>query len=45
MDFVEKGFFDFLKKSSKTGDRITAISDIQNNEECVSFHLGGGKFI
>ena len=29
-----------FKKSSKTGDRFTAISDLQNKEERVYFKLG-----
>ena len=32
-----------LKTSSKTGDRVTAISDLQNNEEHVLFS-GSQKF-
>ena len=31
---------EILKKSSKTGDRSTAISDLQNNEEHVLFQAG-----
>ena len=31
-----------LKKSSKTGDRFAAISDLQNNEERVLFQTGNG---
>ena len=29
-----------LKKSPKTGDRLTVISDVQNNLKCVSFQPG-----
>ena len=39
-DFEEKGKSEILKKSSKTGDRFTAISDLQNNEERALFHAG-----
>ena len=31
---------EILKKLSKTGDRFTAISDLQNNEEHVLFLAG-----
>ena len=31
---------EILKKSSKTGDRFTAISDLKNNEEHVLFRAG-----
>ena len=31
---------EILKKSSKTGDRFSAISDLQNNEERVLFQAG-----
>ena len=31
---------EILKKSSKTGDKFTAISDLQNNEERVLFQVG-----
>ena len=31
---------EILEKSSKTGDQFVAISDIPNNEECVSFQAG-----
>ena len=31
---------EILKMSSKTGDRFTAVSDLQNNEECVLFQTG-----
>ena len=31
---------DILKKSSKTRDQFTAISDLQNNEERVLFQAG-----
>ena len=31
---------EILKKSSKTGDRFTAISDLQNNEEHVLYQAG-----
>ena len=31
-DFEAKGTPEILKKSSKTGDQFTAISNIQNNE-------------
>ena len=36
---------EILKKSSKTGDRFTAISDLQNNVEHVSFRLGIGNSV
>ncbi len=39
-DFKEKDMSEILKKSSKTGDRYTAISNLQNNEERVSFQPG-----
>ena len=39
-DFEEKGMSEILKKSSKTGDRFTVISDLQNNEERVWFQPG-----
>ena len=35
-----KDLLDFFKYSSKTGDRFTAISGSQTNEDRVSFHLG-----
>ena len=52
-DFEEKGIPEILKKSSKTGDRFTVISDLQNNEEHALFRAGNrqvsqkflGKFI
>ena len=31
---------EILKKSSKTGDQFTAISDLQNNMERVLFQAG-----
>ena len=31
---------EILKESSKTGDRFTAISDVQNDEERVLFQDG-----
>ena len=31
---------EILKKSSKTGDRFSAISDLQNNEERVLVQAG-----
>ena len=31
---------EIFKMSSKTGDRFTAISDLQNKEECVLFQTG-----
>ena len=40
---MEKGLLAFLKKSSKTVDRFTAISDLQNYEEPLSFTEGLGK--
>ena len=40
---MENGFFDFVKKSSKTGDRFTTVPDLQNNEERVSFDPGNRK--
>ena len=36
---------EILKKSSKTGDRFTAISDLQNNVERVYFKLGIGNSV
>ena len=42
---MEKDLLDVLKNSSKTGGRFTTISDIQDNEECVSFHPGIRKRI
>ena len=39
------GLLDLLKKWSRTGDRFTTISDLQNNEEDVSFYPGKRKFI
>ena len=36
-DIEENGMPEILKKLSKTGDRFTDISDLQNNEECVLF--------
>ena len=35
----------FYQKSSKTGDRFTTISDLQNNEECVLFQAGNRQLI
>ena len=32
-----------LKKSSKTGDQFTAISDLQNYEERVLFQAGNSQ--
>ena len=42
---MEKGLrlLDFFKRSSKTRDRFTAISDLQNNDNRVSFHSGNRK--
>ena len=37
MYFEEKDMREILKESSKTGDRFTAILDLQNNEERVLF--------
>ena len=37
---MENNLLDFLKNSSKTRDRFAAISDLQDNEETVSFHPG-----
>ena len=31
---------EIFKKSSKAGDRLTATSDLQNNEERVLFQAG-----
>ena len=31
---------EILKKSSKTGDRFTSTSGLQNNVECVLFQAG-----
>ena len=42
-DFEEKSKSEILKKSSKTGDRFTAIPDIQNNEERVLFQAGNSQ--
>ena len=39
-DFEGKGMPEILKKLSKTGDRFTAISDLQSNEEHVLFRAG-----
>ena len=39
----QKGMLDFLKKLSKKGHQFTAILDLQNNEEGVSFHPGKGN--
>ena len=39
-DFEEKGMPEILKKSSKTGDRFAATSDLQNNVERVLFQAG-----
>ena len=39
-DFEAKGMQEILKQSSKTGHRFTAISNLQNNEERVSFQTG-----
>ena len=36
-EFEKKGMREILKKSSKTGDRFTAVSDLKNNEERVLF--------
>ena len=36
---------EILKKSSKTGDQFTAISDLQNNEEHVLFQAGNGHSV
>ena len=35
---------EIFKKSAKTGDRFTAGSDLQNNEEHVSFQACDGQF-
>ena len=37
------GMPEILKKSSNTGDRFTAISDLQNNVERVYFRVGIGN--
>ena len=42
---MEKVLFDFLTKSSKIGDQFTTISDLQNNEERISFDAGNRKLI
>ena len=39
-DFEEKGMPDILKKSSKTQDRFTSISDLQKNVDGVLFQAG-----
>ena len=39
-DYEAKSKLEILKKSSKTGDRLTAISDLQDNEERVLFRAG-----
>ena len=39
-DFEEKGMPEMVKKSSKTWDRFTAISDLQNSNERVSVQPG-----
>ena len=36
---------EILKKSSKTGDRFLAVSDLQNNEERVLFQTGNRQLI
>ena len=44
-DFEEKGMSEVLKKASKTGDRFTAISDLQNNVERVLFLAGNSNSV
>ena len=39
-DFEEMGIPEILRKSSKTGDRFTAISDLQSNVERVLLQVG-----
>ena len=39
-DFEEKSMPEILKRSSKTGDQFTDISDLRNNEERVLFQAG-----
>ena len=39
-NFKEKDMPEILKKSSKTGDRFTATSDLQNNVERALFQAG-----
>ena len=34
---------EILKKSSKTGDQYSTISDLQDNEERVLFQAGNGQ--
>ena len=41
---MEKGLLDFFN-SSQTGNRCRVISDLQNDEERVSFHPGNRKLI
>ena len=44
-DFMEKSLLDFLKKLLEMGDQPTTISDLQSNEERVSFRPGNTKII
>ena len=47
-DFEENGKLDLeeiLEKSLKTGDRFTAISDLQNNEKRALFQAGNRQLI
>ena len=37
---MKKGLLGILKKLSETGDRLKAISDLQNNKERVSLQPG-----
>ena len=44
-DFEENGKLEVLEKSSKRGDRFTAISDLQKNEERAFFQAGNRELI
>ena len=44
-DIEAKGLVEILKKSFKTGDRFTAFSDLQNNEERVSLQAENRQLI
>ena len=44
-DLQENYLLEILKKSSKTADRFTAISDLQNSEVHVYFKLGIGNSV
>ena len=42
---MEKGRIEILKKSSKTGDRFKAVSDLENNEDRAFFTRGIGNLV